>query len=106
MQSAEQSGIDEALSRPAQLATGATAWAGGLVLALMAGLHMQSVSTAHSVSPSPATPVESPTFCSAPSAESIEAEADDTLEPPAMFYPVDTIIAPRRARGVTQMQTR
>ena len=106
MQSAEQSGIDEALSRPAQLAAGATAWAGGLVLALIAGLHMQSAATTHaSTAPPPATAVESPIVCSPTSAQSTESEPVDTVEPATTFYPADTIIAPRPAGGMTEMQT-
>jgi hypothetical protein len=107
MHSAEQSGIDEGLSRPAQFAAGATAWAGGVVLALIAGFHMQSAHlTPVSASPQPAPALESTSsVCAIPSDESTASDWDDTLEPPATFYPEDTIVAPRRARGVTEMQS-
>jgi hypothetical protein len=106
MLSAEQNGIDEALSRPAQFAAGATAWAGGLVLALIAGVHMQSAPAAHaSTSPQPVFVESSSAVCHVASDEVTESELDDALEAPATFYPEDTIIAPRPTAGVTEMQT-
>jgi hypothetical protein len=107
MHSAEQSGIDEGLSRPAQFAAGATAWAGGVVLALIAGFHMQSAHVRPvTASPQPAPAIESSSrSCEIPSDEAMASDWDDTLEPPATYYPVDTIIAPRPAGGVTEMQS-
>jgi hypothetical protein len=107
MQSAEQTGIDEALSRPAQFAAGATAWAGGVVLAMIAAIHVQSghvTPASASLQPAPALEVSS-TACEIPSDEATASDWDDTLEPPATFYPEDTIIAPRPVGGVTEMQS-
>jgi hypothetical protein len=74
------------------------------VLALIAGFHVQSVPVAHA-STSPRPSESSSAVCHIASDEVTESEWDDTLEPPATFYPEDTIIAPRPVRGMTQMQT-
>jgi hypothetical protein len=105
MSTEEQSGIDEGLSRRGQFATGASAWVGGLVLALIAGWHLQSPGPAEARAAVDSYAAESPsTACAAAPDESTPSESADSFESPATFYPEDTIVAVRPTDGVTEMQ--
>lgn len=107
MSSEAQSGIDEGLSRRAQFATGASAWAGGLVLALLAGWHVQSTLAPVQATSAVDTNIAAETpsaACDVTSDETTESASTDSFEAPATFYPEDTIVAARPAGGVTEMQ--
>lgn len=109
MSTEEQSGMDEGFSRSGQFAAGASAWAGGLVLALIAGWHLQSPVPMAPIQATTAvetnTPAESPSVgCDVAPDPTADSESTDSFEAPTTFYPEDTIVAARPTGGVTEMQ--
>lgn len=102
-----RNGIEEGMSRGTMFGTGVGAWGAGLVLAIVAGMHMQSLNGfSQSVANQPSSGIEQTNAsCDVPTADVADPTDTslDTAESPATFYPEDTIVG-ARSSGATEMQ--
>jgi hypothetical protein len=112
MRPATENGVEQWLSRRAQVAIAVVAWAGGSALAGVAGWHMQHPTMAfHATAKKGAsvTAAMGPLGDVNLAGTANAPELDDTLEAEGatvLLFPDDVIVATRSRVGVTQMQKR